>query len=1241
MVNWTREQEEAIYTDGSDVLVAAAAGSGKTAVLVERIIQKLLKKDNPVDIDSLLVVTFTNAAAQEMRNRVGLALEKALAEDPSSLHLKKQLSLLQRASISTLHSFCLEVVKQYAYLLDIDPSFRIANDMEADLIKQEVIDDLFEEWYGTTGEEQERFFAVVDRFSSDRSDVEVEDLVLTLYTFAVQNPWPDNWLDQLAETYNVAEDWQEEELDWLSIIKREVNSQFEAIEQEMTLALNLTRENDGPYHYADTIDSDLLMLREALAHLNSWDDLQSYISSSSFARLSGKKADCDETKKDRVKALRDSYKKRWDTMKKGWFSRNLTSHVDDMRELAPIIKQLTELVKLFKARFTEQKREKAIVDFSDLEHYCLKLLVDETSAMDEPVPSKVANQFKEKFSELLVDEYQDTNLVQETILTLISDQIGPGNMFMVGDVKQSIYRFRHAEPSLFIQKYKRFASKEHQAKRIDLASNFRSREHVLIGANYIFRQILDEELGEINYDANAELIYGNKMYDDLPYTAPYPELLIIDREAQEEEAEVSADEENFQDLEKAQLEARTYAEKIKSWIGQKEGSPLKVVDKATQTQRDIQYRDIVILLRSMTWAPTIVDELKKQGIPVYAELSTGYFEAIEVKIMINLLKTIDNPRQDIPLASVLRSPIVGLNEDDLASIRLAGKNQSFYDALKRFEKQYTTDTAKKVTNFLKQLEQFRLASRQGALSELIWDIYRETGYYDFVGGMPGGRQRQANLRALYDRARGYETTSFRGLFRFLRFIERMEERGDDLGAARALSEQEDVVRIMTIHKSKGLEFPVVILGAMDKEFNLQDLKQKYLLHKDLGFASKYIDPLKRITYPTLFYHAIGQEKLRELLAEEMRVLYVALTRAKEKMVMIGSVPSFEKKQQKWQKMIDHSQWVLPAHFRMESKTYLDWVGPALIRHQENNVLRTEELTDAVLNEIQIDPSKWSVSIIHGSELANLDEKQGQADLELKENITGWHKVDVQDENLEQLVEERLSYQYPFEQAAKSRAKQTVTEIKRQRELKDEYSSDQLIPAFQAPIVKRPNFMQKEKTITAAEKGTAMHTVMQHLPMIKPLSGAEIEEHLEALAEKEIISREEAEIIDLDSIERFINTDIAQYMMGVPSLHREVPFSLSLPASEVYATWTSETDEKVLIQGVIDCIIPAEDGWIILDYKTDAIPEEVTDQVKEKLMKRYKTQMELYRYAIEHIWKQPVNKTYLYFFARQLVVEVPV
>ncbi len=1240
MVNWTKEQEAAIHTSGRDILVAAAAGSGKTAVLVERMIQKLLNKEAPVDIDALLVVTFTNAAAQEMRSRIGSALEKALEDDPTSNHLKKQLSLLQSASISTLHSFCLDVIRKYVYLLDIDPGFRIADSMEADLIKQDVMEDLLEEWYGKEGEEQKQFFTVVDRFSNDRSDVDIEDLILDLYTFATQNPAPENWLDGLVAAYAVPDEWKETELPWLAIIKREAENQLKAIKQELELALSIAEASDGPSQYLEAIRLDALMLEEAYHALDSWDELQLVVNKGAFTALSRKKTESDPDKKAKVMQLRNSYKDRWNGMKDNWFKRNLESHVEDMRELAPVVKQLTELVKQFKDRFTEQKREKGLVDFSDLEHYCLEVLTEEDILLADPMPSRAAMELKKQFKELLVDEYQDVNLVQETILTLISDQTGAGNMFMVGDVKQSIYGFRHAEPTLFIEKYNRFLEADNESKRIDLASNFRSREHVLIGANYIFRQIFDETIGDIKYDADAELIYANKTYDDLPYDAPEPELIIIDSD---QAGDYQADDgvEQFEDLKKAQLEARAYAQRIKAWLGDETTAPLLVVDKSSGVQRPIQYRDIVILFRSMTWAPIIVDELKKQGIPVYAELSTGYFEAIEVKIMLSFLKIIDNPRQDIPLAAVLRSPIVGLNEEQLAQIRLADEKQSFYEALKQFNRMEISETSEKTGRFLEQLEKFRLSARQGGLSELIWEIFSETGFYDFVGGMPGGRQRQANLRALYDRARGYETTSFRGLFRFLRFIERMEERGDDLGAARALSEQEDVVRIMTIHKSKGLEFPVVILGSMDKQFNLQDLRKKYILHKDLGFATRYIDPIKRVTYPTLFYQAMVQEKLRELLAEEMRVLYVALTRAKEKLVMIGTVSSFSKKREKWETIADHEDWVLPAYFRSEARSYLDWVGPALVRHRDHTLLRTETLCEAVQSEIKNDPSKWAITVIHASELINLEETKEIGNIELAERITDWKQIETNDPEAMQMIEERLSFQYPHKEAALSRAKQSVTEIKRQQEIKDSYSSNQIIQPFKLPIAKRPNFMQKEKAITGAERGTAMHAVMQHIPFTKALTAIEIEAYTEILVEKEMITRVEAEIIDYEAIAEFYETEIGKYMLAQDTFYREVPFSLSLPASDVYANWESETAEQVLIQGVIDCAIPSADGWIILDYKTDAIHEQATEAVKAGLAKRYETQLKLYARAIESIWNEPVKSAYLYFFEQQLLIEISV
>ncbi|TGB05262.1 helicase-exonuclease AddAB subunit AddA [Halobacillus salinus] len=1230
MVSWTKEQEKAIYTHGSDILVAAAAGSGKTAVLVERIIQKLLHKENPVDIDSLLVVTFTNAAAQEMRNRVGQALAKALEEDPDSHHLKKQLSLLQNASISTLHSFCMEVVRKYAYTLDIDPGFRIADTVESDLIQQEVLEELFEDWYGKEGEEQQRFFDVVERFSSDRSDLDVEKLVLDLHTFATQNPWPDAWLDEMVAMYDVSQHQGEEELPWLRLLKKEVESQLKAMEVEVDNLLEMTREPDGPYTYGETADADREMIQQAkgaLAH--SWEELQTFMRDTKFSTLSRKKMDCNEEKKEKAKKIRDRYKKRWNEMKEEWFSRSLSSYLNDMVELHPVMEQLAILVRDFKDRYEQMKKEKAIVDFSDLEHYCLQILLGDEATPDYPVPSSVAEGFHKQFSEVLIDEYQDTNLVQETLLRLLTDSEEAGHLFMVGDVKQSIYRFRHAEPSLFLNKYKEYGYSNDKGERIDLARNFRSRKQVLDATNYIFRQVLDEEVGEMEYEKEAELIYSNTIYDELTSSDATAELFLIDRESKEEEEE----NEDYKDLEKAQLEARAYGKKIREWLGDEENPPVDVVDKETGTKRPMQYRDIVILMRSMTWASTIVDELKQQGIPVYAELSTGYFEAIEIKVMLSLLKVIDNPMQDIPLASVLKSPIVGLNEDELAKLRLSKRRGTYYEALLSYPEK--DELGDKIDQFKVMLQQFRERARQGALSELIWQVYRETGYYDFVGGIPGGRQRQANLRALYDRARSYETTTFRGLFRFLRFIERMEERGDDLGAARALGEQEDVVRIMTIHKSKGLEFPVVLLGAMDKQFNMMDLKNRYLLHKDYGFGTRYINPEKRLMYPTLAYHALKQAKRRELLAEEMRVLYVALTRAKEKLVMVGNVASFEKKQEKWQAFTEEKDWVLPPHDRLEAKSYLDWVGPALVRHEHTANLRGEiDVTTA--DAIYQDESEWKVSIAHGSEFAVLDEVKEHRDQKLQEAVLQWKKIET--ETVDPTIVERLDFTYPHQKAALTRAKQTVTEIKRQRETKDEYSSDQLLVPYRAPIVKRPRFMQGEKSLSAAEKGSAMHTVMQHIPFHKPWTASEVEEFVQKLVMKELLTQEEADVIDHSAISGFFDTSIGEMVQEAEVVEREVPFSLTLPANEVYNDWHSETEERVFIQGVIDAMIPYEDGWMILDYKSDAVtkdPEVFADQMRQ----RYGTQLRLYKTALEKIWKQPVYRSSLYFFNGPMVVEV--
>ncbi len=1258
LVQWTEEQLEAIQSKGSNILVAAAAGSGKTAVLVERIIQKLLDKENPINIDEMLVATFTNAAAEEMRNRISQALELAIQEDPQSFHLRKQLSLIQRSFISTLHSFCTTVVRQHAYLLDIDPAFRIADEMEIDLIKQAVIDEMFEAAYGASSkgdngasddeEQMERmnqFFHVVDMFSNDRSDIDVETLILSVYTFAMQHPSPKKWLDKVADAYDIPEVFSGEELPWLEILKTEIVDQLEGYRGDLNKAIQLANGPNGPYHYVEALQADILLIDEMLENINCWDELYTLVNSRKLKSLSRKSVDCDEVIKEEIKQLRDRFRTYWNKMGKDWFARNLAGHIGDLRKLYPSVNRIVQLVLEFKERFKQEKKARGLVDFADLEHFCLEILTEKQQDGDQIIPSSIAMFYQKQFKEVLVDEYQDINLVQETILRMVSDQTGNGNMFMVGDVKQSIYRFRHAEPSLFIEKYNRYEKDPSLGMRIDLASNFRSRQTVLQGANFIFKQIFDEAVGNIAYDEKAALQYGNKGYDDLPIHDPEIEVVVIDKEGDSEQSnydDVDDGEEKVEDLLTIQMEARLYAEKIKHWIGNKNNIPRQIFDKDLQQMRDIQYRDIVILLRSLTGLSTIMEELKKQGIPVYVEMKTGYFSAMEIQVMVNMLKVIDNPYQDIPLASILRSPIVGLNEEQLANVRLMNQKGTFYEALMLFAKT-EQDGSELVSSFLKQLSEFREMAKSDSVSALIWEIFQETGYYDFVGGIPGGRQRQANLRALYDRARSYEATSFRGLFRFLRFIERMQEQRKDLGEARALSEQEDVVRIMTIHKSKGLEFPVVMIGGMNKQFNFSDVRNKYMLDKDIGFATKFIDPEKQIMYSTLYFLALKEVSIQHLLSEEMRVLYVAMTRAREKLVMIGTVANFaDQLSRHWGNSGSESSLVISKQLRKRAKTYFDWIIPALIRHKNNDVLHRVEDVEIVSGiNLKADESTWDIHILDGGKLTNLTEDEVVSKSDLREMMTNWQGVPSQliDEERVLEIDEKLSFKYPFFEATITRAKQSVTEIKRRQEEIDENSSHELVRGSKISLVSRPKFLQEEKKLTSAEIGTAMHTVMQHLPLTDKWQKEDLAGFVKQLVAKECLTSEEAEVIDLKAIEQFFQHEKAEVFSRAEKIEREVPFMYTLKTSEIYHDWESDTEEKVLIQGIIDCLIYMSDGRvIILDYKTDQINDkDVTDSLITTLKERYRVQIKLYRQAMCDILGIDEIDAYLYFFAKDLFI----
>lgn len=1215
---WTDDQWKAIVSGGSDILVAAAAGSGKTAVLVERIIKKVISEDQPLDVDRLLIVTFTNASAAEMRHRIADALEKEIKRQPGSRHLRKQLGLLNKASISTLHSFCLEVVRSHYYLLDIDPGFRIGDATEMELIRDEALEEMLENEYGIP--DNEDFFRLVDAFTDDRSDRTILEIIRRLDDFARSNPDPKAWLEGLEEMYEIAPAAKIEELPFYPVLEFDIKMRLQAAKEMIEEGYQLTLLPDGPAALGETFKADEAVIDGLWQSVqNGWSAMSDAFNGASFVKAKSiRKGTCDEDLAKRAKTIRDNVKKSIKAIADDLFFRKEESFIRDMADMKPYVITLARLVQAFQQRFTQAKLERGIVDFSDLEHMALDILA--TKEETGLVPSPVALEYRKKFKEVLVDEYQDTNMVQETILQLVTeDGEATGNMFMVGDVKQSIYRFRLAEPNLFMGKYRRFLPDSNESgMKIDLNKNFRSRHEVLAGTNYLFKQLMGKTVGEIEYDDAAELKKGAAYPEDEEYPI---ELYLIDKS---EETAVATDGEEEEDIEAVLLEARQMAEIVKQLIEERR----KIYDAKTKTYRNITYRDIVILLRSMPWAPAIMDEFRAQGIPVYADLSTGYFEATEVAIMISLLQIIDNPYQDIPLASVLRSPIVGLNEEELADIRIAMPKGTFYEALKEYCRTGSVEKCgpayPQVQNFFKQMDTWRTAARQGALSSLIWQLYRDTGYYDFVGGMPGGKQRQANLLALYTRARQYEESSFRGIFRFLRFIDRMRERGSDLGAARALGEQEDVVRLMTIHSSKGLEFPVVLLGGLSRNFNQMDVRKSYLIDKDLGLAFRYVNPELRITYPSLPQIAFKKKMQLENISEEMRVLYVALTRAKEKLYLIGTVSDGVKALDKWSAYSKREEWLLPDYVRANASSYMDWIGPALCRHQS--------VTEGASGEVAEHPSRWKIHLRSGSSLQSVKEEESLETKRLFESIQQMEPVSIESEYHDR-VKRQLDWEYKYRTATSERSKQSVSELKRMNEPEDPYSAATLVKArFKHANLKRPSFMQ-EKKMTPAERGTLVHLVMQHIDAREPVTEESILTLVERLVMKEFITKEQAEEIDVAQILGFFESEIGQRMKSATDIRKEVPFTMAYPAHEAYHDWDGG-DENILVQGIVDCLFEDENGLVLVDYKTDAITGRFPngfEEAEEVLKARYVKQIELYTRALEQILKRDIQEKYLFFF----------
>ena len=1204
-VKWTEEQKQAIYEKGSNILVAAAAGSGKTAVLVERIINKIINEN--IDIDKLLVVTFTNAAASEMRERVLDAIYKKIDENPEDERLQRQVTLLNKASICTIDSFCLDVVRNNFFEIDISQNFRIGDTTEIEILKQDVLEDLFEEKYEA---EDKNFEKLINTYTSYKDDTPLKELILKIYTYIQSNPFPEKWLHEKIEMFNLSEKLDQDfaKTIWGKLLLKQVDE----ILQEGIIKLEAEKSNLAKYDelqkYFLIINDDIEQLEMLKSNLDSWDKAYTIASSIKFKTWSADKKITLEAK-DIAKVTRDLVK---ESLKKVlnkiliFDSKEANEDINDMYE---VLTKLEKIIIEFGEKFAKRKKDKNVVDFSDVEHFALKILLKEENG--DVKPSEIAKKYQEKFAEIAIDEYQDSNLVQEYILTSISRE---NNIFMVGDVKQSIYKFRQARPDLFLGKYKTYKTKYYKTEnddlKIQLFRNFRSRREVLDFSNMIFASIMTEELGELNYTIEEYLNLGASYEDTNQDLRAEIDILNVDEITEEDIESDSAnnetdDLEEKERIENIELEAKFVAKRIQQLISNK----FQVYDAKKKEKRDIKYKDIVVLLRSTKEpAPIFEKEILNLGMPVFSDSSSEYLESIEIQTIMSLLKIIDNPMQEIPLVAVMRSMIGGFTDNELVEIRLSDKYDNFYNTILKAKKDVNNNLRKKIEVFLNNLEKWRKEQEYLSLDELIWKIYNDTGYYNYVGLMTNGELRQANLKMLFERAKQCETISFKGLFNFINYINKIKTSSKDMDSAKVIGENENVIRIMSIHKSKGLEFPVVFLSGTGKQFNMQDLNNKILLHPEIGIGVKYIDYDRQIEYDTLSKQAMKNQIMIETLSEEMRVLYVALTRAKEKLIITGY--STSDKQKEIDEIIYKYDKLNPIILK-KYKSYLDWIKLVYVYYQEE------------MEKLAI------IKIYNKDEVFKMcDSKDDAEDIDMKDTMAeqimkkmSEFKIDKEEQKK---ISKLLEYEYKYQNATTIPTKTSVTEIK------EKMYPVQNFPEKKEDVVENeirmPLFLQKDEDtkITNAQKGTLIHLCMQKLDLNKMnYTYEDVKELVNELEIKKIITSKEAETININKIYRFTKSKIWNEMIEAKEVQREKPFYINIPAKEIYK---DDLEENVLVQGVIDLYYISSDGELVLvDFKTDY----VENRDEKILIDKYKVQLDLYKRALSQALNRNVDRVYIY------------
>lgn len=1252
-MEWTKDQAKVVSLRERNILVSAAAGSGKTTVLVARIIKKILNSKQPVDIDRLLVVTFTKAAAAEMKSRIRKALGKRLEKHPEDENLQHQLSLLHNAQITTIDSFCQYIIRNYFHVIGLEPMFQVGDETDLQLMQGDVLKDLLEERFGEARRSgQQSFLDFVEIFAPGRSDKQIENLVLKLYKNSQSYPWPEEALHSWEQMYQIDSVKALMQVEWMQVLVQDTKEIVANYLEMAKEAQKLCLEEGGPEVYLPAIQSDISQMEGMLA-ANDYLELREVFAAYSPARLKAARSkEIDPDKRDMVKELRNAYIKEGIQKKqKELFFQTVEEMLQDIQVMSSPVHELVQLTLDFAEAYSERKREEGVIDFNDMEHFALEILTKRDEA-GNVLPSETAKELQEHYEEILTDEYQDSNFVQEMILSSLcrAPEQAP-YLFMVGDVKQSIYQFRLARPDLFMQKYISYDTADSKTQRIDLQQNFRSRERVLESANYLFERLIREDFGGIAYDDAARLVPGAVFEESEQRNAGTPEVGQTEVILVEEKTDTGSE------LGKRAMEAAAIAERIRSLV---QGDEALYV-RGDAGYRPIEYRDIVILLRSLSgWSEEFVETLTGMGIPAYSATKTGYFSTLEVETMLNFLRIIDNPRQDIPLAAVLRSCLFQISDEELAYLGAVRGRVNYWDAICRVldEKEAAEETLDKeagedstlvgsrekidlpaevlgklqddLSVFVDMLNGYQKFAKTASVYELLGKIYRETGYYSMMSAMPAGEKRAANLDILLQQSVEFAENGHSGIFEFCRYIESLRKSNIDFGEASVDGENTNAVQIMSIHKSKGLEFPVVFVAGMGKQFNLMDVNQSTVIDIDYGIGVEYMDLELRYKQPTLLRQFMASHTRQSILTEEVRILYVALTRAKEKLILTGTASDLLKKLGNW----EQKGKFMNRMMLMSARTYLDWIMPALsgraayiaCTEQMECFAETENISSGNRDDLYRIELQWPRSILE-AEVEELEK-----DLLRKQELLNWDDSKIYDQKMADAMERQMVYRYPYQNEQGLPVKISVSELKRRflmQAAKLEETPDGTALPEAAMEIPRPAFRTGEKKVSGAERGTLYHLVMEHLPYQELHSDYDFDEMLETMVRDGYMSAEEKDLLNIKRFSRFVGTKLGKRMRQAAvngSLRREQPFMLGIAAEEIEKV--SESEEMVLIQGIIDAYFEEEGELVLVDYKTD----QVKTGEEQILAERYQVQLDYYARALEQLTGKRVRERIIYSFS---------